>query len=261
MEHGLTGYVKHKCRCDICKAAKKSSAAKSNLKNRDHIRAKNAAYGRANREATKVRVAKWVAADPGRARRAGRERTKRYADANRDVVRQRYRDWLAANPDKAKAASAAYSHAHPEKMRENTQQRRVRVLGSDVRVVTGRDWRRLCNRYGGRCAYCGAAGPLHQDHVIPIVRGGRHSIGNLLPACKPCNSSKNDTLLIKWRGRRIGLATKSAGRATSQPSVPSGDSAHSFRSPVIESIGLKAFWSGYAFVPAGQASDPDANSA
>lgn len=207
MEHGLTAYVRHKCRCDICKAAKKAAAAKSNLKNRDHIRAKNAAYERAHRAEAKERIARWVAADPGRARKASRERMKRWADTNRDVVRERYRMWRAENPDKARAASRAYVAANPEKVREHGKIRRVRLLGADVRIVTPRDWRRLCGRYRNRCAYCEADGPLQKDHIIPITRGGRHSIGNLLPACKSCNSSKNDTLLIKWRSRRNDSAT------------------------------------------------------
>ncbi|TVL89887.1 hypothetical protein CD790_25470 [Streptomyces sp. SAJ15] len=31
-----------------------------------------------------------------------------------------------------------------------------------------------------------------------MSRGGRHAEGNLAPACKPCNSSKSDKLLIEW---------------------------------------------------------------
>ena len=65
-----------------------------------------------------------------------------------------------------------------------------------------RDWRRLLERWGHRCAYCGSrSGRLSMDHVIPLSRGGRHTIGNLLPACRSCNSSKGDSLLIEWRLR------------------------------------------------------------
>ena len=44
-----------------------------------------------------------------------------------------------------------------------------------------------------RCVYCGerfAADDLTIDHVQPRVRGGDHSGGNLVTACKACNTLK-----------------------------------------------------------------------
>lgn len=44
------------------------------------------------------------------------------------------------------------------------------------------------------------------DHVIPVVRGGRHAIGNILPACAACNGSKHAALLVVWR-HRVAVAS------------------------------------------------------
>jgi 5-methylcytosine-specific restriction endonuclease McrA len=44
-----------------------------------------------------------------------------------------------------------------------------------------------------RCVYCGEqfeAGELTLDHVQPRVRGGDRSVGNLVTACKACNTLK-----------------------------------------------------------------------
>ncbi|MDQ6885855.1 MAG: HNH endonuclease [Gemmatimonadota bacterium] len=44
-----------------------------------------------------------------------------------------------------------------------------------------------------RCVYCGElwpAGELTVDHVQPRVRGGDRSGGNLVTACKACNTLK-----------------------------------------------------------------------
>ncbi len=36
------------------------------------------------------------------------------------------------------------------------------------------------------------------DHVVPMVRGGRSTKGNVVPACKECNTKKRDQLLMEW---------------------------------------------------------------
>ena len=53
----------------------------------------------------------------------------------------------------------------------------------------------------GRCYYCGAeVAPkeLTLDHLVPLVRGGRTTRGNCVPACKECNNRKKDLLPVEW---------------------------------------------------------------
>lgn len=89
-----------------------------------------------------------------------------------------------------------------EQARLRQHRRRERTEASDTRLVTLRDWRQLIDRYDGLCAYCHERPATDQDHIIPVSRGGRYSIGNLLPACRSCNSSKGSKLLVEWRGAR-----------------------------------------------------------
>ncbi|HVL27175.1 MAG TPA: HNH endonuclease [Acidimicrobiales bacterium] len=49
-------------------------------------------------------------------------------------------------------------------------------------------------RDGGRCQYCGAAAE-NIDHVIPRSRGGQHVWENVVAACRPCNTRKEDRAL------------------------------------------------------------------
>ena len=42
------------------------------------------------------------------------------------------------------------------------------------------------------CAYCGNDKNLVIEHFIPRAKGGPHAIGNILPACHDCNTSKRD---------------------------------------------------------------------
>ncbi len=48
----------------------------------------------------------------------------------------------------------------------------------------------------GICAYCGEAGSTI-DHVIPRARGGLHVWENVVLACRPCNSRKDDKTLAE----------------------------------------------------------------
>lgn len=71
---------------------------------------------------------------------------------------------------------------------------------------SARDWRRLVNRFSGRCAYCDElCDNLTLDHVVPVTRGGSHGVGNILPACPSCNFSKQDKLLTEWRLWRVSM--------------------------------------------------------
>ncbi|WP_369696836.1 HNH endonuclease [Streptomyces sp. XD-27] len=66
--------------------------------------------------------------------------------------------------------------------------------------VSVRDVARLWDRYGRACAYCGeSSASLHQEHVLPISRGGTDGIGNLVPACADCNLAKGDQTITEWR--------------------------------------------------------------
>ena len=51
--------------------------------------------------------------------------------------------------------------------------------------------------FDGRCAYCGATATT-MDHVVPVSHGGGSGRGNLLPACRSCNSRKRTKPLERF---------------------------------------------------------------
>jgi len=57
-------------------------------------------------------------------------------------------------------------------------------------------------RDGGRCQYCGATAE-NIDHVIPRSRGGEHVWENVVAACRPCNTRKEDRYL-----QEVGLVLR-----------------------------------------------------
>lgn len=63
----------------------------------------------------------------------------------------------------------------------------------------------LKQRYGlfnDECAYCGVSSELTIDHVKPVSKGGSHTIGNIVPCCKSCNSSKINFDFVTWYTRK-----------------------------------------------------------
>lgn len=83
-----------------------------------------------------------------------------------------------------------------------------RSLAKSNGTFTYKDWEKLLVRWNFSCYYCGVVAPLEKDHIIPLSRGGRHSIGNILPACRLCNASKGAQLLVEWKYLRRRTATK-----------------------------------------------------
>jgi len=103
------------------------------------------------------------------------------------------------------AAAAAWARANPEMRRAITAQYKAarrgwEQLNPDSVGIAPREWRKLVRRYPHQCAYCGGNdGGIHMDHVVPLSRGGRHAIGNVLPACQACNLSKGAKLVAEWK--------------------------------------------------------------
>lgn len=48
----------------------------------------------------------------------------------------------------------------------------------------------LTDWFGGKCAYCCIRPATTWDHIVPVSDGGRTEPGNILPACRSCNSKK-----------------------------------------------------------------------
>jgi 5-methylcytosine-specific restriction endonuclease McrA len=63
-------------------------------------------------------------------------------------------------------------------------------------------WSVLQDLWAG-CAYCGATDRLLQrDCVLPISRGGRYTLDNIVPACGSCNASKCNDEVTAWLRRK-----------------------------------------------------------
>lgn len=128
-----------------------------------------------------------------------------YRETNRDLLRAKARarrvGWSDERRQRESERNRQWWIENPSFHRIYQANRRFRQAAGPG--VSERDWQRLLRRYDDRCAYCGTRPDvIHMDHVVPLKRGGQHSIGNVLPACPDCNLRKSARLLAAWkRGR------------------------------------------------------------
>ena len=75
-------------------------------------------------------------------------------------------------------------------------------MGRVAHDLTDAQWAQLTAEWGG-CAYCGHADrALQRDCVLPISRGGRYTLENVVPACGSYNASKCNDEVTSWLRRK-----------------------------------------------------------
>ena len=109
----------------------------------------------------------------------------------------------AKNPEKHRLRRLAYKREHPEEHRAYTLNRQARKAGNGG-GHTGEDVRAQLERQGGRCFYCRKkVDAYHEDHVIPLAKGGSNGPENLVIACPTCNLRKGAKHPMDFCGRLL----------------------------------------------------------
>lgn len=82
----------------------------------------------------------------------------------------------------------------------NRRKQREEILGNGI---TPDQWLEMMNFFDWKCAYSGESvsendGNRTIDHIVPLVKGGKHEIWNCVPMTRKLNSSKNDKNIEEW---------------------------------------------------------------
>jgi len=211
------GQERRRARCHVCLSNYQRAAY---WKNPEKARAYQSAWARRHPEVTRRRHLRWAERNREylnrywkeyreRNRQVLRERDRaRRAALGREEMRRRWRRWGRSQSERGyhaayRARNRKRISMYQSEWRANnsgrlteTQRRRYKRMIESTRVdkVSRTD---LIQAHGSGCYLCDdplSRATLTMDHVIPLARGGEHTLNNLRPCCGRCNSRKGARL-------------------------------------------------------------------
>lgn len=159
------------------------------LQNRDKLRQKAKEYRLKNLEAIKLKLREYHKRTYPLKREIIIAKTKEYAKSHPEIRRKCHDNWIKRHPDKYRAANKAASQKY------KAQKRGADVGDKHINSVI-RSWKLEPNFV---CYHCGKRFPstvLQIDHVIPMSKGGKHTVSNICKSCWLCNIRKRDKILF-----------------------------------------------------------------
>lgn len=152
----------------------------------------------------------WKAANPERAKQHQKTYDEKHSEQNRD----RQKRWQQEQPDQYREsnrnARRKWRKNNPEANLALEQRHRAKKRSLPA-TLTEQEWRQSLAYFDHHCAYCGQAfddaHPLTVDHFIPLSSPECPGsvIGNVLPACQSCNTSKGNSKPREWLIRKFGF--------------------------------------------------------
>ena len=139
------------------------------------------------------------------------ETTKAYLEKNKERLSEKSRIWYINNKEKSSELTRAWYANNKEKrsstgkrwrinnrskVREIVARRRSRLLKNGIFYISEKEITKLLS---SKCYLCKTKPSEHLDHIVPICKGGVHSIGNLLGACQRCNLEKGSKTLFEYK--------------------------------------------------------------
>ncbi len=129
------------------------------------------------------------------------EHNSRYYQANKEATILRSKQYYETNKENIIKSNTEYHKQYrqenSEKYRIHCQKRRAKIRKLPY-TLTLIQWEETKLHFDNKCAYCGKEVPLVQEHFIALSKGGEYTHNNILPACKNCNSSKNNKDFFQW---------------------------------------------------------------
>jgi 5-methylcytosine-specific restriction endonuclease McrA len=103
------------------------------------------------------------------------------------------------NSQKRVATAKAWNEANKQRYHQHVATSHIkRKISKEANAykILDKEFKKL---YSSPCAFCGSTEKITMDHIVPISRSGNHSIGNLQPLCRRCNSSKKSRFISEYK--------------------------------------------------------------
>ncbi len=125
-----------------------------------------------------------------------------YYQSNKEKIKARVKKYNEENKeDRAKYISDYYKTKKGKLIALTTRQkRRGIVLSTEDGSVTTESLSELLMSQKNKCHHCGCeldhetSRAVHLDHLVPLSKGGTHTLDNVAWSCAYCNLTKNDRL-------------------------------------------------------------------
>jgi 5-methylcytosine-specific restriction endonuclease McrA len=117
-------------------------------------------------------------------------RRERETEGEKEKRNARRRELYLKDSKKRKDSNKKWKRNNKDKVAIQSEKRRARLLRAEG-TFTSDEWNIIKKAYNFTCAYCGEEKKLSMDHVIPLSKGGKHAMCNIVPSCISCNSRKH----------------------------------------------------------------------
>ena len=153
-------------------------------RNRESILAKSRLYQKTHRPAIRAQRQRRVLTV--QQQKSEKEWRKAYYNRHKKKIIAKNVSYHRTHPEVRKR----WRQKHPEAALAHYQRRRAAKRGASC-TLTRNQWRIIKETFKHCCAYCGKKGEkLTQDHITPLSKEGEHTMSNVVPACRSCNSKK-----------------------------------------------------------------------
>jgi len=196
-QDGWAGY------CIVCTKRKVVAWQKANPEAKAASDSRHYRKSPERRRKTKERFARWAQENPEKAKEVAKAKSRRYgaSPAGKAAAAKFARSPKGRALQKRHRETPAARERHKLNERLRRKMLKYQVLDNAGRAGAPRDaftladWVCVLEAFGRACAYCRRGDrKLEMDHIVPFVTLGveSHRRGNVAPACRGCNASKND---------------------------------------------------------------------
>lgn len=183
-------------------------AAASQL--RDKEREANLRYYEKNRERLRESSRRYYEKNRKRVVEAKR----RFNKENRERLREDGRRCYMENSEKIRERKRRWAKNNSEKVQKRNRRRYAMRRAARCRALAPATSAAVDARFAlwrNCCAFCGVGANhlrnagrkrLTEDHVLALTKSGIDEVGNIIPACSKCNSSKSTAFVETWYRRQ-----------------------------------------------------------